>query len=121
MSDNLDPATRVAADLSFDSVMITDTNGAIVYVNDAFEALTGHQRSEVMGGSARFLQGPATDAGTIARLTEDLAHERVFEGRAINYKKDGTPFVMHWKVAPVRAGDGGSVTHYVAVQRVLSQ
>jgi hypothetical protein len=45
----------------------------------------------------------------------------VFEGRAINYKKDGTPFVMHWTVAPVTGSDGTTVTHYVAVQRVLSQ
>lgn len=114
-------AAKVAADISFDSVMISDPQGAIVYVNDAFETLTGHRRDEVMGRSAKVLQGDATDSTVIDRLTDDLANGRVFEGRAINYKKDGTPFVMHWTVAPVKGSDGTSVTHYVAVQRVLSQ
>lgn len=121
VSEDLGNATNVAAELSFDSVMITDRGGSIVYVNEAFETLTGHRRDDVIGLSAKFLQGPATDGEVIARLADDLANGRVFEGRAINYKKDGSPFVMHWKVAPVKGSDGSTITHFVAVQRVLSQ
>ncbi len=121
MSDQeLDHAARVAADLSFDSVMITDTNNTILYVNDAFETLTGHRRADVVGKSPGILQGEATDPSVIAQLTADLQSGSTFEGRAINYAADGSPFVMHWRVAPV-TDDGGSITHFVAVQRVLIQ
>lgn len=121
MSDHsLDQAARVAADLSFDSVMITDTTHKILYVNDAFVNLTGHQRADVLGQSPGILQGEATDPAVIDQLTADLKAEARFEGRAINYAADGAPFVMHWRVAPA-TDDTGAVTHYVAVQRVLSQ
>lgn len=121
MSDHeLDQAARVAADLSFDSVMITDTDSKILYVNDAFESLTGYKRSEVIGETPGILQGDATDPAVIDRLTSDLRAGSNFEGRTINYSADGSPFVMHWRVAPV-TDESGETTHYVAVQRVLSQ
>lgn len=121
MSDDaLDHAARTAADLSFDSVMITDANNTILYVNEAFENLTGYKRTDVIGQTPGFLQGEATDASVIERLTADLKAGSNFEGRAINYAADGSPFVMHWRVAPV-TNDSGTVSHYVAVQRILSQ
>ncbi len=73
----------------------------------------------MIGQTPGILQGDATDPNVIERLTADLKAGSNFEGRAINYAADGSPFVMHWRVAPV-TNDSGSVTHYVAVQRVLS-
>jgi PAS domain-containing protein len=52
----------------------------------------------------------------LERLKQDLATGRVFEGQAINYRKDGSSFVMHWRVMPVCAADGTPV-YYVAVQQ----
>ena len=62
MSDHtLDRAARAAADISFDSVMITDANNVILYVNEAFESLTGYRRTDVIGKTPGILQGDATE------------------------------------------------------------
>ncbi|MSO95486.1 MAG: PAS domain-containing protein [Thermoleophilia bacterium] len=120
----LESGFATIADQSFDSVMITTagTTNKIVYVNKSFEKLTGYKAKDVIGRDPKFLQGAATDKGTIKQLITDLAAGRRFEGRTINYRADGSPFIMHWRVAPVRSGRGAAAktTHYIAVQRVIS-
>ena len=71
---------------------------------------------EVLGKSPSLLQGPDTDGAILDQLRKDLRSGRNFEGRATNYRKDGTPFTMHWRVAPVKS-DHGTVRYYIAVQR----
>ena len=50
----------------------------------------------------RILQGAGTDKKVIARLAVALKSGKKFEGKAINYKKDGTPFIMYWRVLPIK-------------------
>ena len=108
---------KALADNSFDSVVITDTSRAskIIYANKAFKALTGHDPVSVVGKSPRILQGPATDRKVLARLKQALDRGGRFEGRAINYRKDGTPFIMEWRVVPAKVG--GDTKVWVAIQR----
>ncbi len=108
---------RVLAENSFDSILITDTSsrGRIVYTNKAFKKLTGYDASDVIGKTPRVLQGPGTDKKVIARLSDALASGRRFEGKAVNYKKDGTPFIMHWRVLPIKAGK--EIKGWLAIQR----
>ncbi|MFM7140535.1 MAG: PAS domain-containing protein, partial [Alphaproteobacteria bacterium] len=84
---------KVVADGSFDSILVTDATpaGKIVFANRAFEKLTGHKRADVIGQTPRILQGPGTDPKVIDRLRKCLTGGKAFEGKAINYKKDGTP------------------------------
>jgi PAS domain S-box-containing protein len=102
---------------SFDSILVTDAtaSGKIMYANKAFRTLTGHDPSEVIGKTPRILQGPGTDKKVIARLTKALKSGGKFEGKAINYKKDGTPFIMHWRVLPIKVGR--TIEAWVAIQR----
>lgn len=108
---------QVLADNSFDSVLITDATmeGKIIYANKAFKKLTGHDPAAVIGKSPRILQGPGTDPKVIARLSKALKTSGNFEGKAVNYKKDGTPFIMYWRVLPIKVGK--AITAWVAVQR----
>jgi PAS domain S-box-containing protein len=108
---------KALADNSFDSVLITDTSkaGKIIYANKAFKTLTGHEPDSVVGKNPRILQGLATDKKVIARLAQALANDKKFEGRAINYRKDGTPFIMEWRVIPAKVGRKTKV--WVAIQR----
>jgi PAS domain S-box-containing protein len=102
---------------SFDAILITDAmeGSKIIYANKAFKKLTGYGLHEVLGKTPRLLQGPATDKQVIARLANALKQDGRFEGKAINYKKDGTPFIMHWRVLPVSVGEQTKV--WVAIQR----
>lgn len=62
------------AENSFDSVLITDASkaGKILYANKAFQTLTGFTSKDVIGKNPRILQGPATDAKVIKRLSNAL-------------------------------------------------
>lgn len=92
----------------------------IVYVNRAFTRMTGYDTSEVVGRTPRLLQGPETDAATTARLRRSLEAGEPFDGETVNYRKDGSPFVMQLYVEPIRdAGD--RITHFLAVQRDVTE
>jgi len=108
---------QVLTENSYDSILVTDAtkDAKIIYANKAFKTLTGYDPSEVIGKTPRILQGPATDKQVIARLAEALKNGGRFEGKAINYKKDGTPFIMHWRVLPAKIGSRTKA--WVAVQR----
>lgn len=98
------------------SVDLDEPGPAIVYVNPGFERMTGYAREEVIGKSPRILQGPDTSRDLMDRLRRDLQEKQSFFGETVNYKKDGTPYVVEWRIAPIRNADG-EVTHWVAVQR----
>ena len=108
---------QVLAENSYDSILVTDATraGKIIYANKAFKTLTGYAPSEVIGKTPRILQGPATDRNVIARLGDALKKNGRFEGKAINYRKDGTPFIMHWRVLPAKISSHTKV--WVAIQR----
>ena len=108
---------QVLAENSFDSVLITDASaeGKIIYANKSFKKLTGHDQSEIIGKTPRILQGPGTDSKVIERLSDALKLGIKFEGKAINYKKDGTPFIMYWRVLPIKVGK--KIAAWVAIQR----
>lgn len=111
---------KVLADNSFDSILVTDATkaGKIIYANKAFKKLSGYGQDEVIGKTPRILQGTGTDKRVIEELRAALSAGRRFEGKAINFKKDGTPFIMHWRVLPVKVG--GKIRAWVAIQRETS-
>jgi len=102
----------------FDSVMISEATpkNPIVYVNKAFTDLTGYSTEEVLGKSPGLLQGSGTDASVLQRLHADMAAGRVFEGKAVNYRKDGSHFTMWWRVIPVICNSAQPL-YFVAFQR----
>ena len=105
---------------SFDSILVTDASQRtkIVYANKAFKTLTGYSPDEVIGKTPKMLQGAATDKKVIARLAKTLKKGGRFQGKAINYKKDGTPFIMDWRVIPAKIGKNTKV--WIAIQREWS-
>jgi PAS domain S-box-containing protein len=91
----------------------------IVYVNPAFERMTGWTAAQVVGKSPRLLQGEKTDRSTFLGMRETLQRGDRWEGQAVNYRKNGTQFIMEWSITPLR-DTAGHITHFVAVQRDVS-
>jgi len=115
-----DAALECLADNSFDALLITDPEGIIAYSNKAFTKLTGYDQADVIGKTPKVLQGPGTDQKVLARLKESMQKGNGdYEGSAINYKKNGTPFIMHWRVVPVKVA--GEIKAWVAIQREGAQ
>ncbi|GJE39361.1 histidine kinase famiy protein [Methylobacterium persicinum] len=91
-------------------MIVTDPHrpdNPIIFANRAFEKMTGYHRSEILGSNCRLLQGPETDAGTIADVRRAVAEHREFATEILNYRKDGSTFWNALFVSPVfnRSGD----------------
>ena len=75
----------------------------LLYVNAAWERLTGYERSEAVGKNCRFLQGESTEEGAIAQMVQSLRDRRSCTVIVSNYKKDGTCFLNRLRIWPLRA------------------
>lgn len=105
------------------SIQITDPTqegNPLVYVNDAFEQMTGYTRSEAMGRNPRFLQGEATDPAKRAQLRDAIKAEEPVSLELQNERKDGTPYWTRISITPVTDGSG-SVSNYIGIQQDVTE
>ncbi len=91
----------------------------LVYVNPAFEVMTGYSLEEVRGENCRFLQNGETDQPGLTLLREALKAEREVVAILKNYRKDGTSFWNELSLSPIRNRDG-VLTHVVGIQMDVS-
>ncbi len=109
-----------------EAVLITTTGldlpgPEIVYVNDGFCRMTGYAAEEVLGKTPRILQGPKTDRAELDRLRRCLSQGRTFYGgEIINYRKDGSEYVLAWYIVPM-VDEAGEITHWMANQRDVTE
>ncbi|GAD52388.1 sensory transduction histidine kinase [Halarchaeum acidiphilum MH1-52-1] len=98
----------------------TRPDNPLVYVNDAFERITGYEREGILGRNCRFLQGPetATERVDVLRRAVETGESAVVELR--NYRADGEVFWNEVKVAPIR-DDAGDVRYFVGFQRDVTE
>lgn len=106
-----------AVESSNNGIMISDLSSpdnAIVYVNPAFERITGYSLDEAVGRNARFLVGDDQDQFELEKIRAALRQRRSAGAVLRNYRKDGTLFWNELYVAPV-PDDLGRVSHYVGI------
>jgi PAS domain S-box-containing protein len=109
-----------AVEQSPESIVITDLDGCIEYVNDSFLRNTGYARAEVLGSNPRVLKSTKTPVDTYVALWATLTEGRVWQGEFVNLRKDGSEYIESAIVSPVRAGDG-RITHYLAVKQDVTE
>ena len=109
----------MAIEQSSEEIMITDVEGRILYVNPAFEQITGYTREEVLGKNPRFLKGGKQEQEYYKKMWKVLKSGKVWQGEFTNIRKDGTPYEEKSTISPVRDGDG-KILNYIAVKRDIT-
>lgn len=88
----------------------------IVYVNRAFERLTGYSEDSAIGRNCRFLQGENTDSGAVARLSAAIKDRRSHKTKLINVRADGSEFMNELIIEPIY-DDNGELCAFLGLQR----
>ena len=102
------------------SVIITDLDANIEYVNAAFVNTTGYSRDEILGKNPRLLQSGKTPRDTYDALWAAMVGGESWQGEFVNRRKNGEEYVEYARLAPVRRMDG-SISHYLAVNEDVSE
>ena len=98
------------------TVIITDANGYVEWVNDAFTSMTGYRLEEMRGHKlGEMLQGPDTDPATVEVLRRAIAEGRDVTTEILNYTKRGDPYWVTMNVTAVR-DEEGRIENYIAVE-----
>ena len=109
-----------AVEQSPESVLITDLDARIEFVNTAFERQTGYTLAQVRGRTPAILHSGNTPAGTAESMWAALRRGEPWSGEFRNRRKDGSEYIDFAHVSPIRREDG-VVTHYVSVQEDVTE
>ena len=129
-------ATRVQAEVRLqllesavvnanDAIVIMDaghsdiSDPTIIYVNEAFTQMTGYRPAEIIGQTPSCLRGPDSDGAQVAKIRRAFSRREPLRLELINYRKDGLTYWVELNSVPV-ADELGNVTHWVSVQRNIS-
>ena len=102
------------------SIVITDVDANIEYVNPQFERSSGYSAQEVLGRNPRLLKSGRKSADEYRAMWDTLANGQVWRGEFDNLRKDGTHFSELTSISPIM-GDGGRIAGYVAVKEDITQ
>ena len=102
------------------SIVITDTNGTIQYVNPKFETITGYTFAEAVGKNPRILKSGFQSVEFYQNMWNTILSGQVWDGIFHNKRKNGTYFWEHCVIAPV-TDEQGKVTHFVAIKEDITE
>jgi len=106
----------LVADNTDNSVIITDPDGLIHYVNPGFTRMTGFSAADAIGKKpGKLLQGAHTDPATVARLREKIRRREPFYEEILNYTKSGEPYWISLSINPVLDAEG-RLERFISVQ-----
>jgi PAS domain S-box-containing protein len=112
----------LAVDASNDGIVIAEQEGhenILIYVNRAFEVLTGYSADEILYRDCRFLQGDDTDQEGIREIRAALGRGEGCRVVIRNYRKDGTLFWNELSITPVFNEDD-QLTYYIGIQKDIT-
>ena len=102
------------------SVIITDAEGCIQYVNPAFVKITGFAKEEAIGKNPRILKSGETPQGQYKQLWETIASGNEWEGEFHNRKKTGEYYWVFATISPMK-NEEGTITHFIGIQREITE
>jgi diguanylate cyclase (GGDEF)-like protein/PAS domain S-box-containing protein len=110
----------LAVEQSPNSIVITDLDGKIEYVNNMFIKVTGYSRDEVLGQNARILKSGKTPQTTFEEMWANLTRGDIWHGEIINRRKDNSIYIESATITPVKQADG-TITNYVAIKEDITE
>lgn len=108
-----------AVEQSPNTIVITDLDGNIEYVNEAFTQTTGYEKHEAIGRNPRFLQSGKTGAQSYDDMWAQLQLGKIWHGEFINKNKNGEEYVEGVKASPIFKADG-TISHYMAIKEDIT-
>ncbi len=108
-----------AVEHAAESIIVTDPQGIIEYVNPAFEKITGYSRNEVIGRHIEIVDSGQHSKTFFSSIVDTLQRGKIWQGRTVNKRKDYSLYQTEATVSPVK-NNAGEITNYVSVQRDVS-
>ena len=108
-----------AVEHAAESIIVTDPQGIIEYVNPAFEKITGYARNEVIGRHIELVDSGQHSKTFFNSILDTLQRGKVWQGRMVNKRRDHSLYETEATVSPVK-NKAGEITNYVSVQRDVS-
>jgi PAS domain S-box-containing protein len=103
-----------------DGIEITGPDARFVYVNPAFQKITGYSASELIGKKPALLRSSAHDDAFYDAIWQRVSSGQVYSGTLVGRRKDGTPFDQELTVWPI-FDESGTITHYVGLRRDVTE
>jgi PAS domain S-box-containing protein len=119
-SDDANRRLATVVKQATESIVITDLEGTITYVNPAFERITGFTAEEAVGLDCRIIATGKHNRAFYRELWKTIHSGRVWSGHFINRRKDGSEFEEEATISPVRDSDG-TIVSFVAVKRDVTE
>jgi len=107
-----------ALEAAANAIVITDSKGAVVWVNPAFTTMTGYSKEEALGKNPRLMESGNQPEAYYANLWSTISSGRVWQGEAVNRRKDGATYTEQMTITPVtrRFGDTTDI-HFIAIKQ----
>lgn len=108
---------------SRDGIVVAEKEGRdtiLIYVNPAFETLTGYKAEEILYQDCRFLQGDDTDQAAVKEIREAIDNNRPVRKILKNYRKDGSLFWNELSVTPFY-DEVDKITYYIGIQNDVTE
>ena len=109
-----------AVEHASESILITDTQGIIQYVNPAFENMTGYTRAQAVGQSPGILRSGRHDESFYQDMWRTISQGHVWKGRMVNRRKDGSLYEVEATISPIQDA-AGTIVNYVGVRRDVTR
>jgi len=101
------------------AISITDPEASILYVNSAFEQLTGYARDEIIGANESILSSNSTPSSVYQELWQTIKDNRVWKGKLVNHRKDKREYLAELTISPVLRADG-EANYFLGMHRDIT-
>jgi len=108
-----------AVEQTLDGIFITTLNGQILYVNPAFEKITGYAEKEVLGKNPSIINSGKHKKSFFTKMWRIIGKGKTYRGQVINKKKNGELFYTDHTIAPVK-DENGNITYFVGIWKDIT-